>query len=198
MSLGRDPVQGVEEVVGALLEGARRADRCRGRVVDLVCRAGRQGAECHESVTLAGVLLDATRRPDQPAQQVDREREPLRTQRAQPFRRETEHPGPLGHPAAAHVDTVLVPGAESAGPLAGTLHRGHHRLVVADPPHDVDPSPEEHPPVVGRSSFLERACAHVENHFLAGGREGRDLVVGEPVEEGVPPELGAQHQVVAR
>jgi hypothetical protein len=69
---------------------------------------------------------------------------------------------------------------------------------VADPPHEVDPAVEQHPPVVGRPSLVEEVFTRLEEHLLPRSGEVGDLLVGEPVEEREGPEVVVQHQMVAR
>ena len=116
--LAREPLQRREHVVARLLERPHRADRGGGGVVDLVGEAGGERAERDQRLALAGVDLDAPGRADQAAQQVDREGEPRLADPGELGCRQPEDPGRLHDPRRPHVDAVVVPRAEAAGPLA--------------------------------------------------------------------------------
>ena len=103
--------------------------------------------------------------------------------RASSDAREPEDAARLHDPRRPHVDAVLVPRPEAAGPLAGVLHRRHDRFLVADPPDEVDPPGQQHPPVVGRAALVEQPHAGVVRHLLARRREVGHLLVGEAVED---------------
>jgi hypothetical protein len=196
--LAGEPLERGEDVVARLLERPDRADRGRGRVVDLVREPGGQGAQRDERLALAGVALDAPGGRDEAAQEVDGEREPLLAEARQVARRQSEDPAGLHHARRPHVDAVLVPRAESAGPLSGVLDGHHHDLLVADTAHDVDPALEHHPPVLGGATLVEDTVAGGVRHLVTGGGQLGHLLVGEAVQDRDRAQLVVQHQVVAR
>ena len=117
---------------------------------------------------------------------------------AQRVRRQPEDPALLHHPGRPHVDAVLVPRPEAAGPLARMLHRRHDRLLVADPADQVDAPGQQHPPVVGRAALVEEADTGVVRRLLARRGELGHLHVGEAVEDGDGSQLVDEGHVAAR
>jgi hypothetical protein len=157
-----------------------------------------EGAQGDQGLALPRVALDPPRGPDQPAEQVDREREPPVDVRTELLGPDPEHPARLHDPPAAHVDAVLVPGPEPTGPLAPDLHGRHHRLLVPDPPDQVDAPVEQQPPVVGGPPLVEELLPRLEVDLVAGGGQLGDLLVGEPVEQRGAAQVVVEHQTVAR
>ena len=132
------------------------------------------------------------------AQQVDREGEPGLAEARQLRGGQPEDAGRCHHPCRPHVDAVLVPGAESTGPLTGFLHRGHHGLLVADPPHQVDVAGQQDPPVLGGPALVEEPVAEVVRLLGPSRRERLDLLVREAVEHRDTAELLDEGHVAAR
>ena len=116
--LARELLEGGEHVVARLLERADRADRRRGRVVDLVGETGREGAQRDERLALAGVVSMRRAVPIRPRSRWTAKGNHVLADAGQLGRRQPEDPRRLHHPRRPHVDAVLVPRAEAAGPLA--------------------------------------------------------------------------------
>ena len=116
--LARELLERGEHVVARLLERTDGADRRRGGVVDLVGETRGEGAQRDERLALTGVALDAASRADEAAEQVDGEGEPVLADAASSGAGSRKTRLVLHDPARAHVDAVLVPRTEAAGPLA--------------------------------------------------------------------------------
>ena len=167
-------------------DGPRRGRR---GVVELVGQPGRQGAQRDKRLALAGRRLDVAGRPDQTRDEVDAEREPRVRRAASAPRPAPAGPGRDVAAAGRHVDAVLVPGAEPAGPLTGRRPSRRARC-----PRDRRGAPgrsalEQHPPVLGRLCLVEQLVARLERQLVPRGEQLRQLVVGEPVEQRDRPQL---------
>ena len=141
----REPVERGEQRVARVGHRVDGAHRGRGRVVQLVGQAGRQGAEGDQRLALTDGRLDGSGGPEHAPDQVHRKGQPLLHQAAQLLRRHAQQPPGVDDPAGRQIDAVLVPRLEPARPAAGHVHPPDRRLLAADRAEQVDGAVEEHP-----------------------------------------------------
>ena len=175
-----------------------RADRGRGRVVDLVGETGRQGAQRDERLALAGVVLDASGRADQAAQQVDGEGEPVLADAGQLGRRQPEDARRLDAPAPTPCRCRARPTPGSPPPTARRS------------PWSPSPPPRGRCGARGRCGRTgaptsrrpggprRRGAPRLVRHLRARRCQLRHLRVGEAREDRDRTQLVGQRHVVAR
>ena len=93
---------------------------------------------------------------------------------------------------------MLVPGAEPAGPAAGHVHPGDHRVLAADVADEVDGAVDEQPPEVRVLALAEQLDPGLDADLGAGLGQLGELLVAQAVEDRQRAELVGAHQMVAR
>jgi hypothetical protein len=192
--LGRDlalgkPAEAGEQRLACGLEVVGRPGGCGGRVVDLVREAGGERAKGDEGLALPCRRLDGARGTVQPPDEVPAEREPGGDQLAEHLGGHPEYPRVRPCPAGREVDTVLVPGAESAGPAARHVHVPDHGVLAADVAHEVDGAVEQHPPEVSVLALAEHIRPRLDANLGAPPGQLRELVIGQAFENAERAEL---------
>ena len=161
-------------------------------------QAGGKRAEGDKGLSLPCSRLDGAGRPVEPFDEVPAERIPGFEPLPQYVGRYPEHPPDSRSAAGCQVDTLFVPGAESAGPAARHVHLRDHGLLGADAAHQVDDTVDEHPPEVSVLTLAEQFQSGLNADLGAALNQLRELLVGQAVEQVKRAQFFDVHQIVPR
>jgi hypothetical protein len=163
-----------------------------------VGQAGGERAQGDKGLALARRRLDRACRLVEALDEVPTEREPGAGPLAEHAGRHPEDPAGGHAPAGGQIHTVLVPGAEPAGPAARHVHPRDHGVLAADVADEVDGALDEQPPEVRVLPLAEQVDPGLDADLGAALDQLGQLRVGQAVEDGQGAELVGAHQMVAR
>ncbi len=160
--------------------------------------AGRQCAKSDEGSALPGCRFDGARGAVETSDEMRAKREPGVGPIAQHLGWDFQHSTVAGAPPCCEIGSVLVPGAETAGPPARHIHSRDHSVFAANMANEVDGAVDQHPPEVGLLALMKQLETGLNPDLSTALDQISELIICQAVEDAQRAKIIHAHQIVAR